>query len=226
MYVESRNARFYSIKTKVASPKGWVIHFHGNGGRACDRYGLVNDFLKMGYHLALAEYPGYAQEADLPGQEELLSSAMGVYDAVEKMDPDLPIVLYGESLGAAVATWLASEKDSAKALILQSPFPSIKRVAKHHYPYLPAALLLHTFPADQWAQKTDTKTKAKVFVFHGDQDDIIPMEMGKEQFENFPSERKTFWEVRGAGHNDIGFVAGGELWSKLGKFLSPEPFIE
>ncbi|MEX1098879.1 MAG: alpha/beta hydrolase, partial [Bacteriovoracaceae bacterium] len=196
--LEASGARYYLIKTQAQKPKGWIIHFHGNGGRACDRHQFLKELSPRGYHLALAEYPGYAEDAPLPDQEQVLTHAMAVYEDIEKeVQNSLPVILFGESLGAAVATYVASKKTDVAALVLQTPFASTVKVGKAHYPFLPVkSLLRHTFPAGDWALEIN----APVFVFHGTKDEIVPLSLGKEQFENFPSQEKKFWRVPKAGH--------------------------
>ena len=90
------------------------------------------------------------------------------------------IILYGESLGTAVAVDLAS-KNSFAGIILESPFTSMVKLAKKYYPYLPVKILLK--------DKFDTESKLKslntpILVMHGRKDNIVPFEMGKEIFNN------------------------------------------
>lgn len=215
--IERGGARYYFIPTDNKNPKGVILHFHGNGGRACDRYPYLKNLNEMGYHLALAEYPGYAEEAPLPSEDEIMRSGQAVFESVQKRDSKLPVILFGESLGGAPAVWLAARNSGVKALVLQTPFPSIAAVGQIHYPYLPVKLLLRDkYGAGEWAKKTNVP----VFVFHGTKDGIIPLKLGREQFENFPSAEKEFFKVSKAGHNDILLVAGEELWEKIKSFLN------
>lgn len=215
--IEEGSARYYMFKSRQSKTRAIVIHFHGNGGRACDRYPYLKELRELGFHLALAEYPGYAQDTTLPGQDKILRHAKAVVESAKNKYPGMPLVFFGESLGAAVATWLGTQFQPG-ALILQTPFESLGEVGKHHYPWLPArAFLRHPFPANKWAGNV----KAPVFVFHGEEDEIIPFKMGKRQFENFDKGSKNlFWTVSGARHNDILLHADAELWKRVDGFLN------
>jgi pimeloyl-ACP methyl ester carboxylesterase len=89
------------------------------------------------------------------------------------------IVIFGRSLGAAVAGELAEQKP-AVGLILESAFPSIGAVAKFHYGGLPVHWLLGADFAliDRLPQLSLPK-----LIIHGDKDDIIPLELGRQVFE-------------------------------------------
>ncbi len=221
VYEDTENGiRYYIVKSKNTSAKGWVIHFHGNGGRACERFLTLKNLLPLGYHLVLAEYPGYAQSSPLPlDDNQILKGASDLHMHIVQINSEeLPIILFGESLGTAPATYLAyKNKKFVQALILQTPFTSITQLAQGHYPFLPIRWILRfPFPAEEWASKITTP----VFVFHGTKDEIIPFKMGQEQFNKFSSKNKEFLEVSSAKHNDLLFVAGPELWKKIDAFLS------
>lgn len=84
------------------------------------------------------------------------------------------------------------------------------------YPLIPVKLLLqHKFEAVEWAKDI----KVPVFIFHGDKDEVIPFELGKEQSLHFSKNLVTFWDVTGAHHNDLSVVAGREKWARIRTFL-------
>lgn len=211
--------RLYDIRSNHLEPKGWIIHFHGNAGRACDRFNFNKHFLSLGYHLILAEYPGYSEVRALPSEDEILKTAEASYRYINDINKNnLPIILYGESLGTGPATYLASlNLKNTSALILQTPYPSLASVGQSHYFYLPVGLLLrHQFKAKNWAKSVDVP----VFIFHGNQDEVIHFSLGQKQARNFSQEQVTFWEVQGAHHNDLLLKSGEKLWRKINIFLN------
>lgn len=108
------------------------------------------------------------------------------------------IILFGESLGSSEATQLA-EKVSASALVLAAPMHSIREIAKAQYPFLPIGLLLKDpFLSFQHIGNVDEA----VLVFHGSNDQAIPIESGKRLFA-LANEPKIFHTIDGAGHNNL-----------------------
>lgn len=214
-----KRTRLYHIPTNHPEPKGWILHFHGNAGRACDRLETSKEFLSMGYHLVLSEYPGYAQDASLPSTADILETAEKSYEYIaSRNESQLPIILFGESIGTGPATFLASKNlKYVSALILQTPFPSLSDIGQAHYFYLPVKLLLkHDLATAKWAKDISIP----VFAFHGDLDEVIPFRLGKQQVQNFSTALVTFWVVKGAHHNDLLFVAADELWVRISNFLN------
>ena len=213
--VQNDVSRFYF----VSSPQrqDWIIYFHGNGGRACDRYGFLKELSGLGFNLLLPEYPGYADSGELPTEAELLEASLGAMDALlERSSKDAKVIVYGESLGSTVATYVASQR-KVSGLILQAPFPSVVAVAESRYFFLPVRWLAkYSFPAETWAKDVHVP----VFAYHGTGDWIVPVQFGREQIRNFTSKDRIFWEIEGAGHLDVVRAAGPELTSRLRNFLS------
>jgi len=117
------------------------------------------------------------------------------------VSPD-DIILYGESLGTGVAIEVAAEKKVA-GVILDSPFTSIVERAAQLYPWLPVRLLLQ----DRYESIQRIRdVHAPLFILHGEADNIVPVEMGRELYEaaNEPKEIKTLPGAGHADHNDFG----------------------
>ena len=115
-------------------------------------------------------------------------------------------VLYlGESLGAAVALELAVAHPPA-ALILQSPFTSIRDIARVHYAFIPRAFVPDAYPS----LDRIPHLRAPLLVIHGTADAVVPLMHGEELFRAAP-EPKRLEVFRGAAHNDL----GGERWAEL-----------
>jgi fermentation-respiration switch protein FrsA (DUF1100 family) len=99
------------------------------------------------------------------------------------------IVLYGESLGTAVASELAS-KNNFGGIILESPFTSMVDTAKIYYPYLPVKLLLK----DRYDSKSKIKDiKSPILIMHGKMDNIVPQQMGLELFEKANNPKDSYF---------------------------------
>jgi len=122
-------------------------------------------------------------------------------------------VLFGRSLGAAVALDVALARD-ARAVILETPFRSVPAMARSHYPFVPGFLIRSRYDSEAKI----ARLRIPVLILHGDRDEIVPLAHAERLFELAP-EPKRFFLIRGAGHNDT-YLAGGEAYfDAWGRFL-------
>ncbi|HUG93671.1 MAG TPA: alpha/beta hydrolase [Planctomycetaceae bacterium] len=204
-----------------------VLHFHGNGG---DRRIRVDDALIFGGSGAdtiLIDYRGYGENPGSPSEAGLADDARAAWNYatdVRGVRPDR-IVLYGESLGGAVAVRLAAELCDAgtppAGVAVLSTFSSMTDAAAHHYPWLPVRLvLLDRYPAIRHIGRV---TCPLLFV-HAGNDRIVPIELGRRLFAAAPERsaggvEKRFVVLAGCDHNDVLFRARGAYTEAVGEFL-------
>lgn len=123
-----------------------ILHFHGNGGNAADRVGLMNILKDAGYSLVLAEYRGYGGNPGRASDAALAADAQSYLDWTRARFRGRVLALWGESLGSAVATRATRGQADVAGLILESPMTSVRDLARSMYPVLPIDLLLrHPF---------------------------------------------------------------------------------
>ena len=186
-----------------------LLWFHGNAGNISHR--LENIKLlhgKVKVNVFIFDYRGY-------GRSEGTISEKGTYldgqAAIECLRTRYTVetknlVLFGRSLGAAVASEIASRTD-VLALILETPFASIAEMAREIFPFLPVGRFLQT---KYEVVKKVRAIKSPLLVLHGDRDDIVPFRQGKKVFDAAP-QPKAFYTIVGAGHNDT-YLVGGDLY--------------
>jgi uncharacterized protein len=197
-------------------PRGTVLFMHGNAGNISPRLDSVQMFHRMGYNTLIFDYRGYGNSGGKPTEQGTYRDAEAAwrYLTEQRHISSCRIVLFGESLGGAVAAWLAARQKPA-ALVIASGFTSVPDLGQQLYPYLPVRWLARI--------RYDTRgylraVKAPVLIAHSPQDDIIPFEHGRALFAaaNPP---KQFLELAG-GHND-GFIFMRQSWVKvLEEFLA------
>lgn len=196
-------------------PRGTVLFFHGNAGNISHRVDYLLMFNKLGYATLIFDYRGYGKSSGTPSEEGTYRDATAAWRWLTQthgVDPG-GIVYAGESLGGAVASWLAV-RHAPRALVLLSTFTSVPDLGAQVYPFIPVRLISR-FSYDNLANLR--QIKAPVLVAHSRADDIIPFAHGRRIFET-ANEPKQFLEMRG-GHND-GFVFMREEWVKtLAAFL-------
>jgi hypothetical protein len=203
---------------------GW--HFLAEDRMAAGRESL-GSLADMGLDVFLFDYRGYGDNPGSPSEEKLAADARSVwrYATETCRVPPERILLYGESLGGAVATRLAAELCEAgtppAALVLCATFPSLVDVGAWHYPWLPVRLvLLDRYPS----QARIASVTCPVLQVHGTDDDIVPLELARKLFAATPERSadgiaKRFVEVPDVGHNDIGVsnfrAAIGEMLGRI-----------
>ena len=193
-----------------------VLLFHGNAGNIShrlDRALLMQ--LRLKVDTFLLDYRGYGRSEGSPDEAGTYEDARAAYRwlAARGTSPER-LVLFGESLGSAVATQLATEVAS-RALVLESPFTSVPDMARAVYPFLPLWPFVRT--------RYDTLSKigalrVPLLILHGERDEVVPFAQGRRVFEAAP-EPKRFYAIRGAGHNDTYVVGGDAYWQALSDFM-------
>lgn len=194
---------------------GVVIVFSGNAGHRAHRLPLGESVVAAGYSVLLTDYRGNGDNPGSPSEEGVALDARAAMEYVRDRSPGLPIVYFGESLGAGVAVRLASE-EPPDALILRSPWTSLPDVATVHYPFLPVSLLLRDrFPNLELIADIDVP----VLVIAGEDDTIIPIEQSREVYD-IAKEPKRWLAVEASGHNDRKLLDGEEMIEAIVRFLA------
>jgi fermentation-respiration switch protein FrsA (DUF1100 family) len=179
-----------------------LLYLHGNGGTLAHRAGRMRDFLHLGWGVVMVEYRGYGGNPGQPSEDGLAADARAGLEAIQAMGiPAWRTVLWGESLGTGVVVRLAAERPAAVgALILESPFTSLLDMARRHYPWAPARLLLR----DRYDSLSRIgAVQAPVLILQGLRDEIVPPAMG-HALAAAAGGLVEIWEVPEAGHNDLG----------------------
>jgi len=198
---------------------GAVLLFHGNAGNIAHRIDYARMFAGMGYGTLLVDYRGYGRSSGTPSEEGTYRDATAAwrYLTQTRKLAERDIVVFGESLGGAVAAWLAARR-TPRALIIASTFTSVPDVGADVYWFIPVRLLSR-FKYDTASEIRNVR--APVLIAHSPQDDIIPYAHGRKLFEA-ANEPKTFLEL-GGGHND-GFVFARPAWAAaVREFLERAP---
>jgi fermentation-respiration switch protein FrsA (DUF1100 family) len=225
---QSYGMRFESVEIRTADgetlaawwvpaedARGTVLFFHGNAGNISHRLDYLQMFHRLRYSTLIVDYRGYGKSTGSPSEKGTYLDAEAAWDYARHARQAQPqdIVIAGESLGGAVATWLAA-KVGPRAVILHSAFTSVNDLGSQVYWFLPVRLLSR-FGYDN--VENLKRISAPVFIAHSRDDDIVPYAHGKKLFEaaNAP---KSFLEMSG-GHND-GFIFTRPEWvSALAAFL-------
>ncbi len=193
-----------------------VLFCHGNAGDMADRLWSLRTFHDMGLNTLLFDYRGYGDSTGSPSEAGTARDARAAWDYLTAARGCAPgtIVLFGRSLGAAVALQLAPTCQPA-AVVIESAFTSAPDMAARLFPILPGRLLSR-FRYDNRAAIRRLRTP--VYVMHSPEDSMVPYEMGRALFEAAP-EPKRFHALRG-DHNAGGLDALPAAQADLAAFLA------
>ena len=193
-----------------------IIYFHGNGGNITNIGWLGQALAQRGFSVLLFDYRGYGLSGGTAADEtDLYLDGEAAFDFVVNEKRAERIVLYGQSLGTAIATETATRK-RAGALILESGFSSASSLANTALPWLPR--FLHSVGRNRFesAQKLK-RISIPVLVSHGDPDPVIPLAEGRALFAA-ANEPKKLLIVPGGGHNVFG-SAGPTYLDQVEEFI-------
>ena len=186
-------------RTPASPEKPVILYFHGNAGHLGHRSDKVRPYLARGYGLLLVTYRYNAGAGGSPSEAGLYADgrAAMAYARRKGIASDR-IIIYGESLGTAVAVTTAAQHDVG-AVVLEAPYTSIANVAQNHYWYLPTRyLVLDKFDV----AKTIKRINAPLMIVHGERDVIIPARFGKALFDRAVEPKEARF-LPDAGHNDL-----------------------
>jgi uncharacterized protein len=185
------------------------LYFHGNGGSLRWRVERFRALTADGSGLVALSYRGYGGSSGRPTETGLIADAAAAYAFAIARYPAVRIVLWGESLGSALAITPAAEKPVGN-VVLEAPFTSAVDVGAQHYWFVP----VRRFMKDQFrSDLRASKLTAPVLVVHGENDDVVPITLGKRLY-GLIQAPKYFESVAGGGHNDLGAraVAAAKLF--------------
>ena len=200
-----------------ATERPWVLYLHGNAATISHRTNIYRyeQLRALGVNVLAPEYRGYGGLDGTPTEQGLYADARVGYEYLHttKQIPADRIVVYGWSLGGAVAVHLASEVRQA-GVILEGAPSSLVGIGQAQYPLFPIRLLMRN-PFDA-ILRVGQITSPLLFL-HSREDTIVPFGQGRELFEAARA-TKTFVEIRG-GHVNSAELDHTVFFGAVRKFL-------
>ena len=188
-----------------------ILFCHGNAGNISHRLENIRLLLDHGLQVFIFDYRGYGKSTGTPSETGLYVDGLAAYEYLveERGIPPNQIVLFGRSLGAAVATDIALKK-KAGSLIIETAFTSTRDMAKTMGLF---ALISYFLPPHYNTLEKIPRADIPKLIIHGERDEIVPFSMGQRLFEaaKIP---KYFYPLKQAGHNDT-YVKGGEEYFRI-----------
>jgi len=193
-----------------------VLWFHGNAGNISDRVENAKLLADRSLSLLMVDYRGYGKSEGTPSEAGIYLDGQASYDYLVRqsnISPDT-LVIFGRSLGSCVAVMVAANNPCA-GVILESAFTNMEEMARANFPMLPGL--------GNFRKKFDSLSRipniaAPILFIHGDQDEIVPYELGRKLATAALSETE-FYTIRGAHHNDTYPVGGKEYFDEFETFV-------
>ena len=201
--------RFYNKNIKEFKT---IVFFHGNAGSLKNRTYKLNHFKDLNVNFLIIAWRGFSGNMGKPNEVGLYEDARSAISWLNMRGiQDENIILYGESLGTAVAIEVAQNKNYA-GVILESPFTSMINMGKKYYPFFPISFLLK----DKYeSNKKINKVSCPVLIIHGKVDKIVPYTMGEKMYE-VANQPKFFYSQE---YGDHMVEYNEKLLSALRKFI-------
>lgn len=192
-----------------------ILYFHGNGECVANNVDLM-DHLRRELNAAvfIFDYRGYGHSAGRPNEAGLIADGLAAQKWLANrigIRPD-EVVLFGRSIGGAVAIGVAAEA-GAKALILENTFSRLTDVAAGHFRWLPVRLLMkNRFDS----LERMGRYQGPVFQSHAITDEVVPFRLGQLLYEAVGCDQKRFIEFADCYHDD---PPPPEYYHQLAEFL-------
>lgn len=207
----------HATQSDAAAAATWVLYLHGNASTIASRMNVTHytRLRELGLSILAPEYRGYNGLAGIPSEASVAADARAGYDylRIHERVPPARIVIFGWSLGAAVAVELASSVD-ARAVVLEGAPASIVDIGAERYPFFPVRWIIRN-PFN--AVEKIARVRSPLLFLHSPEDTVVPFKDGRRLFDAAPSP-KTFVEVRG-GHVEASEVDRDVFYGAVRSFL-------
>lgn len=202
----------------------WLC-FAGNGSLALDWLRLVQDWDGRFAYL-LVDYPAYGACEGRPTPKSIRQSSVAAMDALAaelqttREALAARTLVLGHSLGAAAALMAAEDLGLTRGLLV-SPFTSMTDMGRIVLGWPLCHLNLHRFDNSRTLSRVVARQGARMVIFHGAEDEVIPVRMGRDLARAHPA-AVTWHEVPGAHHNDILRIVSARMGLEMRKLVFSE----
>ena len=216
MFFAEDTVRLYGWWIPHPEATGTILYCHGNAGNISTRLDVCEGLHKLGVNQFIFDYRGFGVSRGIPGEQGLYRDARAAYEVVRAKyadDEDPPVIVFGASLGGAVAAQLAAEKP-VKGIIIEGGFTSTIDVGERWYPNLPVSAIAH-YRFDAQAKLSSLRVP-KLFA-HSTRDAVVPYDIGARLYESAAAPKK-FVALQG-DHGEAGWIDTPGFFTELEYFV-------
>jgi fermentation-respiration switch protein FrsA (DUF1100 family) len=219
LFAASDGTGLFAWYIPAEDARGTVLFCHGNAGNVSHRIESIRIFNRLSLNVFIFDYRGYGRSEGSVSEQGTYRDVEGAwrYLVEEKGVPGSGIIIFGRSLGGAVAAWIAQNRN-VKALIVESAFTSIADIGAELYPFLPVRRLVrYRYTTIEYLEQVT----CPVLIVHSIDDEMIPFEHARRLFDA-AGEPKEMLELRGT-HNERIYESGRKYENGLNAFISNLP---
>ncbi|AWG23496.1 alpha/beta hydrolase [Flavobacterium faecale] len=192
------NVNLNGLLFRAENPKGLVFYLHGNAGTLGTWGSISKIYTDLGYDIFIMDYRGFGKsDGEIVDETQINKDVALVYSKLCKRYAEKDIYIAGYSIGSGLATILASN-NQPKALLLQSPYYSFTELSSKIAPYFPN--FIKRFKLESYSYFT--KIKAPIYIFHGEDDELIPVDNGLK-LSKLKSAGIHYFGLKNQGHGDM-----------------------
>lgn len=226
-FPDDQGNKIHSWYFHSKNPKAKILFFHGNAQNLSAHFSMLSWIVEHNYDLMIFDYPGYGHSTGTPTPKSTALSGVAALKTIETIKPELPLFLYGQSLGGQIMQKSANlyDKKNYKAVFIEAAFSSYRSVARSSvsknlltWPLQPIAWLVMS---DEWAGDVSLFSPVPVYIMHGNLDKVVTIDQGEQLFEK-AKEPKSWKVFEGARHSDTYFIKGGIYRTYLLESLAKE----
>lgn len=199
VYIDVPGAKLHALHLKQPTENnhGIVLFLHGNAENLKAWFTNTDFWISSGYDVLMIDYRGFGKSTgNIDSEEQLHSDALYAWNYIKDQYAGKKKVIYGRSLGTALATKLATEV-SSDLVVLVSPYTSMKNMAAIYYPWVPGFVLHYPLENNKYIQQLSTP----ILLLHGSKDQLINSE--HSHILSTLNSRARFVEIPDADHGDI-----------------------
>ncbi len=208
-------AMLFAWYCRADHPIASAVFCHGNTGNLTNSAHVIPHLMDSGINVLLFDYRGFGQSTGFPSFSGVVSDGVCAARYHEQLRKDLPSILYGYSLGGAVAAQVTRHRPF-DGLILQSTFTNLRELARCTFRQIP----LHLVSGNLFdTLSVLEKIEVPVLIIHGSDDETVPCSMARSLFEACSSV-KQLRVIEGGQHKDLFAKAGESLVWTINRFVS------
>lgn len=199
IYIDVPGAKIHALHLQLPREqnRGIVLFLHGNAENLKEWFTNPDFWISSGYDVLMIDYRGYGKSTGrIDSEEQLHSDALAAWNYIKDQYAGKNKVIYGRSLGTALAAKLATQVTS-DLVVLVSPYTSMKDMAHQYYPWVPGFVLRYPLENNKYIKQIATP----ILLLHGNNDQLINMKHSQELVTL--NSRARFIKIPNAGHGDI-----------------------
>ena len=212
--------QLYAWYCRAKNPQASGVFCHGNTGNLTISADIIPHLLDAGFNVLFFDYRGFGRSTGTVTLGGVIADGITAARFHDRIRPkDIPSVLYGFSLGGAVAAQVI-QRHPFDALILQSTFTSLPQITRVLFPRLP----LHLLSGNVFDTVSVVKRlQVPLLVLHGSSDEVCPCWMADQIFDACPSPMKRMHRVEGGLHKDLYVKDPDSLIWAISQFIAELP---